>query len=120
MAYTIDPFAELERVLSKHQVNNIRRLLGPDSPLSPGEKVRLGVACDQIGRDVKAEGLGEIKLVRGKATDAGVRFYIEPAYSRPALKEAVAISLLPQAKYPQAWRVSTGGGQTKAEVGPLD
>ena len=120
MSYEIDAFAELERFLPKRQVNSIRRLLGPDSPLTPGQKVCLGVACDRIGRDVKAEGLTEIKMVRRKAEDAGVRLYVEPTYSKPALVEKVAMSLLPEAKYPQAWRTSSGGGQTKAEVGPLD
>ena len=47
MAYEIDPFAELEIFLPTRQVNNIRKLLGPDSLLSPGKKVRAGKAFDR-------------------------------------------------------------------------
>jgi hypothetical protein len=44
------------------------------------------VACDQFGKDIKAEVSGEIKLVKGEARDVCVRFYIEPEYSKPALR----------------------------------
>ena len=120
MAYEIDPFAELKRFLPTRQVNNIRKLLGPDSPLSPGEKVRAAKAFDRIDKDLEREGVGEIKLAKGEKRDAGVRFYIEPPYSKPALREKVAMSLLPATKCPQAWHTSSGGGQVKAEVSPLE
>ena len=47
-----------------------------------------------------------------------MRFYIEPAYEKDALATKAAERLLPKSKYPQAWRISRGGGQVKAEVGP--
>ena len=118
MAYTIDPFAELERVLPKRQVANIRKLLGPDSALSPGRKIRVGAALDAIHKVFETEGISEVQLTKGSAHDAGVAFYTAPTYSTPKIREKVAESLLPQEKYPQAWRVSSGGGQVKADVGP--
>ena len=125
MAYTIDPFAELERFLPRRQVSTMRMLFSGDSPLSPGQKVRLAEACTLLGRDGKKTGLadiialkGEKRVAKGTVIDAGVRFYIEPKYEEPALKEKVAMSLLPPAKHPEAWRTKRGGGQVKAEVGP--
>ena len=35
MAYTIDPYAELERFLPKRTVSTIRMLMSGDSPLLP-------------------------------------------------------------------------------------
>ena len=82
MAYEIDPFAELESFLPTRQVNNIRKLLGPDSRLSPGKKVRAGKAFDGIDKDLKHEGVGEIKLAKGEKRDA--------ADGQPRLPEEVA------------------------------
>ena len=127
MAFTIDPYAELEQFLPKRTVSTIRMLFSGDSPLSPGQKVRLGEACNALGKDGKAVGLsdivalkGEKKIAKGNVFDAGVRFYVEPAYEKDALSTKVAEKLLPKAKHPEAWRISRGGGQVKAEVGPLD
>ena len=126
MAYTIDPFAELDRFLPKRTVSTIRMLFSGDSPLSPGQKVRLGEAFNALGKDGKATGLSDIialkgvkKVARGNVIDAGVRFYVDPAYEKDALTVKVAENLLPKVKYPEAWRLSRGGGQVKAEVGPL-
>ena len=125
MAYTIDPYAELERHLPKSQVKRIRRLFGPDSELSGGEKIRAGAAFSQIGRGGNRDGIadivalkGEKRIARGNVSDAGVRFFVEPAYEEDALREKVAMSLLPKAELPEAWRVKRGGGQVKAEIGP--
>ena len=127
MAYTIDPFAELERYLPVRTVSTIRMLMSGDSPLSPGDKVRLGVACSMIGKDEHATGLSDMvalkgmkRIAKGTIVDKGCRFYQEPAYEKDALNTKVAEKLLPKAKYPQAWRISRGGGQVKAEVGPLN
>ena len=127
MAYEIDPFAELERFLPKRQVSTMRMLFSGDSPLTPGQKVRLGKACALLGKDGEQTGLadivalkGEKRVAKGTLIDAGVRFFVEPRYEKPALKDKVARSLLPATKYPEAWRTSRGGGQVKAEVGPWE
>ena len=126
MPYEIDPFEELERHLPHRQVATMRMLFSGDSPLGPGDKVRLAAACSQLGRNGHKTGIADITalrglkgLARGNVTDAGVRFFIEPAYSQPALATKVAEGLLPQNKYPQAWRTSSSGGFVKGEVGPL-
>ena len=126
MAYTIDPFAELERFLPKRQVSTIRMLASGDSPLSPGEKVRLAKAFAKLGRDVEKLGLadivalkGEKRVAKGNLVDAGVRFFVESEYEEAVLNEQVAMSLLPKKEHPAAWRVKRGGGQVKAEIGPL-
>ena len=127
MAYTIDPYAELERFLPKRTVSTIRVLMSGDSPLSPGDKVRLGAAWTMIGKDEQATGLSDMlalkgikRIARGTIVDQGVRFYQEPPYSMDALAIKAAEKLLPKAKHPEAWRISSGGGQVKAEIGPLE
>lgn len=126
MAYEIDPYAELERFLPKRTVSTIRMLFSGDSPLSPGEKVRLSAACAQLGREGNKVGLADIvalkgmkRIARDNVVDAGVRFYQEPPYEKPALATKTAESILDPKKYPHAWRTSRGGGQVKAEIGPL-
>lgn len=126
MAYEIDPFEELERFLSKRQVSVVRMLFSGDSPLSPGEKMRVAEACSILGRNGKKAAIADItalkgvkRLSRGNVVDAGVRFDVEPEYARPALIDKVARELLPKNQYPQAWRTSKGGGYVKAEVGPM-
>ena len=125
MAYTIDPYAELEAFLPKRTVSTIRMLFSGDSPLSPGQKIRLAEACAVLGRGGKATGLadivalkGEKRILKGNVTDAGVRFFVEPKYAEDALRDTIAQELLPKAKFPQAWRIKRGGGQVKAEIGP--
>ena len=126
MAYTIDPYAELEQFLPKRTVSTIRMLFSGDSPLSPGQKVRLSEACAKLGRDNKGTGPADIialkgqkRVSRGTVVDAGVRFFVEPEYEEDALREKVAMDLLPKKQHPQAWRIKRGGGQVKAEIGPL-
>ena len=82
MAYTIDPYAELERYLPVRTVSTIRMLFSGDSPLSPGEKIRLSAACSALGKDGNSTGLADIvalkgmkRVAKGTVTDAGVRFY---------------------------------------------
>ena len=126
MPYEIDPFEELERYLSTRQVATLRMLFSGDSRLGPGDKFRLAAACAQLGRDGNKTAVADItalkglkRLARGNVSDAGVRFYIEAAYARPALATKVAEGLLPENQYPQAWRTSSGGGFVKGEIGPL-
>ena len=125
MAYTIDPYEELEQFLPKRTVSTIRMLFSGDSPLSPGQKIRLSAACSALGKDGNGTGLADIvalkgmkRVAKGTVTDAGVRFYVEPPYEKDALATKTAEKLLPKAKHPEAWRISRGGGQVKAEVGP--
>ena len=126
MPYEIDPFEELERYLPRKQVATMRMLFSGDSPLGPGDKFRLAAACGQLGRDGNKTSIADItalkglkRLGRGNVVDAGVRFCIEPAYEKPALATKVAEGLLPEKEYPQAWRISRGGGYVKGEIGPL-
>ena len=127
MAYTIDPYAELARFLPKRTVSTIRMLMSGDSPLPPGDKVRLGAAWSMIGKDEQAAGLSDMlelkgikRIARGTIVDQGVRFYQEAPYEKPALVIKTAEAILDPKKYPQAWRTSRGGGQVKAEIGPLE
>ena len=126
MAYTIDPYEELERYLPVRTVSTIRMLMSGDSPLSPGGKVRLGAAWSMIGKDEQATGLSDMvalkgmkRIAKGTIVDKGVRFYQEPRYEKPALATKTAEAILDPKKYPHAWRTSRGGGQVKAEIGPL-
>ena len=125
MAYTVDPYEELERFLPARTVSTIRMLFSGDSPLSPGQKVRLGKSFEVLGKDEQSTGLADIvalkgakRVASGRVFDAGCRFYQEPEYEKPALKIKVAEKLLDAKKYPQAWRTSRGGGQVKADIGP--
>ena len=126
MPYEIDPFEELERFLPKRQVATMRMLFSGDSPLDPGDKFRLSAACGQLGRDGNKSSIADVtalkglkRLARGDVVYAGVRFYVEPAYEKQALITKVAEGLLPEKKYPQAWRTSRGGGFVKGDIGPL-
>ena len=125
MAYEIDPFEELERFLPKCSVSTIRMLFSGDSPLDPGEKVRLAEACTQLGKVGKSDGLADAVVTRGEKRVAKGTLSFPAcgstrslAYEKDALKEAVAKRLLPKKDHPEAWRISRGGGQVKAEVGP--
>ena len=82
-----------------------------------------------IGKDEQAAGLSDMlelkgikRIAKGTIVDQGVRFYQEAPYVKAGAgdqdrREAI---LDPKAKYPQAWRTSRGGGQVKAEIGPLE
>ena len=127
MAYEIDPYVELERYLPVRTVSTIRMLMSGDSPLSPGRKVRLGEALIILGKGEKESGLDDAvalkgikRIARGTFVDEGCRFYQTAEYEKPALKTKVAERLLPEKKHPEARRTSRGGGQVKAEIGPLD
>ena len=96
------------------------------APSALGQKVRLSEACAKLGRDNKETGPADIialkgqkRVAKGTVVDAGVRFFVEPEYEEDALREKVAMDLLPKKQHPQAWRIKRGGGQVKAEIGPL-
>ena len=83
MAYEIDAHQELGSNLTKAQVRATNKLIGPDSSLSPGDESRAAAALDTKVKWLKAAATAEINRPKGQGVDQGVRFYNEPAYSKP-------------------------------------
>ena len=122
MAYTIDPAQELRHAFSKRLAAKIIGLTGKAQGLSPGYKVRLAAALKKIAGVLEKQAKADASLSARKPSVVidGVRFTLVPKSSEWVIDVAHCELLFPKHTHPEAWRMSSRGGNVKTEVSPLE